>query len=174
MQPRGQRVGPAHQPLCPPSPEVPRCFGQEKAMVAQSPARPWNSHTVALAVPAPGPRGAGAWPSTGAARPTPKRPPGTLTTGKQTLHFCGERPGQHTLRPGLVKPPRSSAWREEKSLPNRSRRTFSQHTGAWRGATAGAPPRQAGLGARGRGRGGHRVKSAGPSGSTPDPTQVCP
>lgn len=36
-----------------------------------------------------------------------KGPPGKLTVRKQTFSFCSVHPGQHTLRAGLVRTPRS-------------------------------------------------------------------
>lgn len=48
-----------------------------------------------------------ACPNTEGVETDAKGPPGTLTIGKQTFCFCGVRSGQHTLRTGLVKPPRS-------------------------------------------------------------------
>lgn len=48
-----------------------------------------------------------ACPNTEGVEADAKGPPGTLTIGKQTFCFCGVCSGQHTLRTGLVKPPRS-------------------------------------------------------------------
>ena len=74
---------------------------------------PWSGaplcsgHIVANAVSAPGPRRQMARLDAEGAEANGKGPPGKLTIRKQTFSFCGVHSGQHTLRTGLVKPPRS-------------------------------------------------------------------
>lgn len=68
-------------------------------------------HTVADTVSAPGPPhppgGQMACLDTEGVQACAKGPSSTLAIRKQTFCFCGVHPSQHTLRTGLVKPPRS-------------------------------------------------------------------
>lgn len=87
-----------------------------------------------------------------------KGPPGTLTTGKQTLFLrCVFRPA-HTQDRTCVTTS-LSAWGEENSLHDKSRGQFPKHTGLRRGAKAKVLPRHMGsLGAAPEGGGGGALK----------------
>lgn len=126
--------------------------------MAQGPARPLNSgqpsgleappacshptgHTVAPAVPAPGPRVADGLPEHRRCGDRCQRASRHSHNWKTNIFFL-----RHTFRPahtqdGTCETTSLSAWREENSLPNKSRGTFPKHTRVWQGAKGNALPR---------------------------------
>lgn len=125
--------------------------------MAQSPARPLNGgqpsglkaplclrptgHIVAPVVFAPGPRVADGLPGHTRCGGRCQRVSQHSHNWKTNILFlrCTFQPA-HT-RDGTCETTSLSAWREENSLPNKSRGTFPKHTRGWQGAKGNALPR---------------------------------